>query len=64
MGSEGARWGVRGQGRERGGEAGSEAVRQGVRGHVILGFRVPTTCGNKKFNIVVRCPHHLKIVRG
>ena len=34
-------------GREQGGKAGSEGARQGARGarrHVILGFRVPTTC--------------------
>ena len=44
--SEEARQGVRGQGRERGGKAGSET-------HVILGFRVPTTCDRKKFDDII-----------
>ena len=34
--------GARGRGRERGGEV-----------HVILGFRVPTTCDGKKFDDII-----------
>ena len=37
VGSEGARQGVRGRGRERGRRG--EGARQGVRWHVILGFK-------------------------
>ena len=46
---------------EQGGKTGSEGARQGVRGsegskgHVILGFRVPTTCDGKKFNNIIEC---------
>ena len=40
----------------RGARQGARGARQGARGsegsevHVILGFRVPTTCGKKKFD--------------
>ena len=44
--------GARGRGRERGGEGGSEGGRGG-EAHVILGFRVPTTCDGKKFDDII-----------
>ena len=52
----GSKLGVRGVSQERSGNKGSKR-------NVIVGFRVPTTCGRKNWwsHIVLRCPQDLEV---
>ena len=58
LGSKGEQTGSEGEQREQTGSQGSEQGVKGSKGSEcisILGFRVPTTCGRKKFSDHLQC---------
>ena len=61
QGAKGSEGSEQGANRERRGVKGSEGERRGAKGSEgsecisILGFRVPTTCGEKKFGDHLQC---------